>query len=163
MQSNQAPAFATSFLASADNGDPLPDAATVRRVALSWAGTAHYDIKSPDPVRVNVHSTHRPHSSAFLGLPNRITNRSHKKELLWGLWVMITQAWSVLLQFLLPERRAGRGLKCLRLCTDLLNLLRTGRKADITVFSESSSMRLSMRTIIVKAPTLGFTAWGCSS
>ena len=31
--------------------------------------------------------THRPQSSSFLGLPYRILNMSHKKELLWGLRV----------------------------------------------------------------------------
>ena len=31
-------------------------------------------------------STHRPLSSSFLGLPYRILNISHKKELLRGLW-----------------------------------------------------------------------------
>ena len=31
--------------------------------------------------------THRPLSSSFLGLPYRILNISHKKELLRGLWV----------------------------------------------------------------------------
>ena len=31
--------------------------------------------------------THRPLSSSFLGLPYRIQNKSHKKELLRGLWV----------------------------------------------------------------------------
>ena len=33
------------------------------------------------------HSTHRPHSSSFLGLPYRVLNMNPKKELLWGLWV----------------------------------------------------------------------------
>ena len=32
-------------------------------------------------------STHRPLSSSFLGLPYRILNRNHKKELLRGPWV----------------------------------------------------------------------------
>ena len=31
--------------------------------------------------------THRPPSSPFLGLPYRILNINHKKELLRGLWV----------------------------------------------------------------------------
>ena len=31
--------------------------------------------------------THRPLSSSFLGLPERILNVNHKKELLRGLWV----------------------------------------------------------------------------
>ena len=31
--------------------------------------------------------THRPLSSSFLGLPYRILNINHKKELLRGLWV----------------------------------------------------------------------------
>ena len=33
--------------------------------------------------------THRPLSSSFLGLPYRILNTNHKKELLRGLWVLI--------------------------------------------------------------------------
>ena len=32
-------------------------------------------------------STHRPHSSSFMGLPYRILNMNPQKELLWGLWV----------------------------------------------------------------------------
>ena len=32
-------------------------------------------------------STHRLQSSSFLGLPYRILNMDHKKELLWSLWV----------------------------------------------------------------------------
>ena len=32
---------------------------------------------------------HRLHSSSFLGLPYRIPNISHRKELLWSLWVGI--------------------------------------------------------------------------
>ena len=32
-------------------------------------------------------STHRPLSSSFLGLPERVLNINHKKELLRGLWV----------------------------------------------------------------------------
>ena len=32
--------------------------------------------------------THRPLSSSFLGLPYRILNIDHKKELLRGLWVV---------------------------------------------------------------------------
>ena len=32
-------------------------------------------------------STHRPLSSSFLGVPYRILNTNHKKELLRGLWV----------------------------------------------------------------------------
>ena len=33
--------------------------------------------------------THRPVSSSFLGLPYRILNRNHKKELLRGLWIKL--------------------------------------------------------------------------
>ena len=36
---------------------------------------------------IHVHTTHRPLSSSFLGLPCRSLNRNHKKELLRGLWV----------------------------------------------------------------------------
>ena len=32
-------------------------------------------------------STHRLHNSSFLGLPYRILNMNHKKELLWSIWV----------------------------------------------------------------------------
>ena len=35
--------------------------------------------------------THRPLSSSFLGLPHRVLNMNHKKELLRGLWVMVVQ------------------------------------------------------------------------
>ena len=37
-----------------------------------------------------VELTNRPLSSSFLGLPYRIPNISHKKELLRGLWVLST-------------------------------------------------------------------------
>ena len=33
--------------------------------------------------------THRPQSSSFWGLPYRILNIKPKKELLWGLWVVV--------------------------------------------------------------------------
>ena len=39
-------------------------------------------------------STHRLHSSSFLGAPYRILNMNHKKELLWSLWVGIWDAGS---------------------------------------------------------------------
>ena len=32
--------------------------------------------------------THRLQSSSFLGVPYRILNMHHKKELLWSLWVI---------------------------------------------------------------------------
>ena len=35
--------------------------------------------------------THRPLSSSVLGLPYRILNINHEKELLRGLWVMLTR------------------------------------------------------------------------
>ena len=35
--------------------------------------------------------THRLHSSSFLGLPYRIRNINHKKELLWSLWVGLAE------------------------------------------------------------------------
>ena len=35
--------------------------------------------------------THRLQSSSFLGLPYRILNINHKKELLWSLWVVLSQ------------------------------------------------------------------------
>ena len=37
-------------------------------------------------------ATHRPLSSPFLGLPERILNIGHKKELLWGPWLSHTFA-----------------------------------------------------------------------
>ena len=39
-------------------------------------------VAAPEP-----NSTHRPLSSSFSGLPYRIPNINHKKELLRGLWV----------------------------------------------------------------------------
>ena len=36
--------------------------------------------------------THRPRSSSFLGLPYRILNLNHKKELLRGLWVELKRS-----------------------------------------------------------------------
>ena len=43
--------------------------------------------------------THRLQSSSFLGLPYRVLNINHKKELLWSLWVrndcfLELQAWN---------------------------------------------------------------------
>ena len=61
--------------------------------------SSHYDCltgpvsKSSKPQHRNLamgcgkHPTHRPLSSSFLGLPYRILNISHKKELLRGRWV----------------------------------------------------------------------------
>ena len=37
--------------------------------------------------------THRPLSSSFLGLPYRIVNIHHKKELHRGLWVELKGLW----------------------------------------------------------------------
>ena len=34
--------------------------------------------------------TYRPQSSSFLGLPYRILNMNPEKELLWGLWVVLS-------------------------------------------------------------------------
>ena len=39
---------------------------------------------------VKMTDTHRLQSSSFLGLPYRIRNISHKKELLWSLWVNLS-------------------------------------------------------------------------
>ena len=36
--------------------------------------------------------SHRPQSSSFLGFPYRILNMNPKKELLWGLWVVLRAA-----------------------------------------------------------------------
>ena len=43
------------------------------------------------PVGLTKRSTYRPLSGSFLGLPYRILNISHKKELLRGLWVALPQ------------------------------------------------------------------------
>ena len=40
-----------------------------------------------DSVEFRVWLTHRLHSSSFLGLPYRILDTIHKKELHWSLWV----------------------------------------------------------------------------
>ena len=40
-------------------------------------------LEGEAPHRGQRGSTHRPHSSSFLGLPNP------KKELLWGLWLLV--------------------------------------------------------------------------
>ena len=40
------------------------------------------------PKQVEFWNTHRPLSSPFLGLPYRIQNIDHEKELLSGLWVV---------------------------------------------------------------------------
>ena len=42
--------------------------------------------------------THRLHSSSFLGLPYRILNINHKKELKWSLWVIPKQGFPRCLQ-----------------------------------------------------------------
>ena len=43
---------------------------------------------------------HRPLSSSFWGLPQRILNMNHKKELLRGLWVGFRQPyWAFLAVF----------------------------------------------------------------
>ena len=45
-------------------------------------------IPNPELQARTLHSfPHRPLSSSFLGLPYRILNITHKKELLRGLWV----------------------------------------------------------------------------
>ena len=36
--------------------------------------------------------THRLHCGSFLGLPYRLLNMSHKKELPWSLWVVLQAA-----------------------------------------------------------------------
>ena len=42
-------------------------------------------------------STHRPLSSSVLGLPYRILNINHKKELLRGVWVVVLVVVAVVL------------------------------------------------------------------
>ena len=41
------------------------------------------------------HTTHRPLSSSCLGLPCRVLNINHKKELLRGLWVLNPKPQSI--------------------------------------------------------------------
>ena len=60
----------------------------------------HQDAASQNPVTpgarltvVQGFSTHRPLSSSFLGLPYRILNMNHKKELLRRLWVGLYEAF----------------------------------------------------------------------
>ena len=51
---------------------------------------------SPRPSDLNLKPhTHRPLSSSFWGLPYRILNINHKKELLRGLWVDLTMMLKV--------------------------------------------------------------------
>ena len=54
--------------------------------------------------------THRLHNSSSLGLPYRILNTNHKKELLWSLWVGFKGPTSQ------SKRRIGalKGLRWLR-------------------------------------------------
>ena len=40
------------------------------------------------------YTTHRPLSSSFLGLPYRVLNINHRKELLRGLWAEVLQGLS---------------------------------------------------------------------
>ena len=56
--------------------------------------------------------SHRPLSSSFLGLPYRIPNINHKKELLGGLWavvvnVRVLETWGLVVPSLRPYRCLG--------------------------------------------------------
>ena len=42
--------------------------------------------KALKPEALEPEPTHSLHSSSFLGLPYRILNTNHRKELLWSLW-----------------------------------------------------------------------------
>ena len=57
--------------------------------------------------------THKPLSSSFLGLPYRILNINHKKELLRGLWVASCGSGFTL--------KFESGLQFLRLQESILN------------------------------------------
>ena len=55
---------------------------------MSWPGQDALGILSaPSALQV---FTHRPLSSSFLGLPYRLLNINHKKEILRGLWAECT-------------------------------------------------------------------------
>ena len=58
--------------------------------------TSSFTTSSGGGAEIRSGSTHRPLSSSFLGLPYRILNINHKKELLRGLWVgfMGLRSWS---------------------------------------------------------------------
>ena len=49
--------------------------------------------------------THRPQSSSLLGLPYRILNINHKKELLRGLWVYTPESWNRVVAMRYPTLR----------------------------------------------------------
>ena len=55
--------------------------------ASSWVAPSSENLAVFRPVNI----THRLLSSSFLGLPCRILNRSHKKELLRSLWVKLSR------------------------------------------------------------------------
>ena len=57
--------------------------------AHTYHGIAHFLSRSRCQVQTCSGYTHRLHSSSFLRLPYRLLNTNHKKELLWGLWVII--------------------------------------------------------------------------
>ena len=57
-----------------------------RRSIFSFAAPARF------PLLFDHRSTHKPLSSSFLGLPYRILNINHKKELLRGLWVNMSRS-----------------------------------------------------------------------
>ena len=65
----------------------------VEGIAVKACGHEDTDLaKSHDSTSDDLHltaslSTHRPLSSSFLGLPYRILNINHEKELLRGLWL----------------------------------------------------------------------------
>ena len=77
------------------------------------AGNASiYDTWDPNQACTSptgkVVNTHRPLSSSFLGLPCRILNINHKKELFRSLWVMKVQVHDLPLALTDTRERSGR-------------------------------------------------------
>ena len=62
-------------------------AAAFVSVVAERPGRAWSSLSSAKNTNYMCYSTHRLHSSSFLGFPYRILNTSHKKELVWSLWV----------------------------------------------------------------------------
>ena len=67
-------------------------AGTVKAVGIRASSGTSNTLKlentaQPLPGDSALYSTHRPPSSSFFGLPYRILNINHKRELLRGLWV----------------------------------------------------------------------------
>ena len=59
-------------------------------LSLAWAETApKFPERAVEVFLTRVRVTHRLLSSSFLGLPYRILNMNHKKELLRSLWLKV--------------------------------------------------------------------------